>query len=96
MSYDSKNPANFDNTNSGVIFPNDKRQSDKSPTGKGSAEICCPHCGVLQKYWISSWIKVAKGSGNKFNSLAFTPDQPKINEPKPQSGIDFDEDIPFN
>lgn len=95
MSYDPNNRANFDNTNSGVIFPNEKRQNDKSPTGKGSAEVACPHCGVVQKYWVSSWVKKSK-AGKPFNSLAFTADQPQVNNtPAPKADGDFDDDIPF-
>ena len=93
MSYDPKNKANFDNTNSGVIFPNDKKRDERSPTGKGSAEIACPHCGAVQKYWISSWKKVSK-SNQPFVSLAFTADQPQVNN-TPKADLDYDDDIPF-
>lgn len=87
------NKADFDTTNSGVIFPNVKRRDDRSPTGKGEAHVCCPGCGLTSKFWISSWIKTSK-AGAKFNSLAFTADQPKVNK-IPVAGEDYDEDCPF-
>lgn len=85
--------------NSGALFKNDKKTSDKSPNQKGQGEICCPHCGAVSKFWISGWVKVMRNGVDRFISLAFTADTPNINQPaaKPpvKTDIDFDDDIPF-
>ena len=52
------------NDNSGSLFANDKRESDRHPNAKGSALID----GV--EYWVSAWTKTAK-SGQRYQSLAF-------------------------
>jgi uncharacterized protein (DUF736 family) len=49
--------------NSGVLFTNDKKQSDKHPDYKGNCTI------DGQKYWISGWKKTS--SKGTFLSLAF-------------------------
>lgn len=96
MTYDPNNRANFDNTNSGALFPNDRKQNEKSPNVKGEAHICCPHCGAVQKFWVSAWTKVSKG-GKKFMSLAFNADTTTAPAPKSAPSLDeeFDDDIPF-
>lgn len=52
--------------NSGVLFINHKRSTDKHPSMKGS----CLIDGF--EYWISAWTKQAE-DGGKFLSLAFRP-----------------------
>lgn len=90
----------FNSINSGALFKNDKKTSDKSPNQKGQAEVCCPHCGVVTKFWISGWVKVMRNGVDRFISLAFTADDKAVNSktPTPQTpkdDIDFDDDIPF-
>lgn len=53
----------FDPTNRGSLFKNDKKTEDKHPDLNGSINID----GV--DYWISGWSKVSKG-GQKFISLS--------------------------
>ena len=48
--------AEFDNTNRGSLFKNDKKTEEKHPDLSGSINIE----GV--EYWISSWKKVSKAS----------------------------------
>jgi hypothetical protein len=96
----SNKVPDFDKTNSGVFFVNDRKQGAASPDFKGNCETACPSCGTVSKYWMSAWKKMAKGSGKQFLSVAFTADDANINEPvksKPaKSGdFDFDDDIPF-
>lgn len=55
--------SNYDNTNSGALFKNDKKASDNHPDYKGSINVD----GV--EYWLSSWIKTSK-TGTKFMSLS--------------------------
>lgn len=57
----------YDNTNRGVLFRNDRRESDKHPEYNGSINID----GV--EYWLSAWVK--DGKKGKFFSLAVKPKQ---------------------
>lgn len=77
---------------SGSLFPNKKRDNDKSPNARGDALIG----GVL--YEISAWTKRDK-NGNPWQSLAIKPKAPRPQtEPAWGSDIrkaeDFD-DAPF-
>lgn len=89
----------FDNTNSGALFKNEKRANERSPEYKGECAPVCPHCGKKSEFWLSAWIKTMRSNtSKKFMSLALTPkDEPKkpaapvYNEPP----MDFDDDIPF-
>lgn len=64
----------YDNTNKGALFKNNKRKSDKSPEYNGSINVG----GV--DYWLSGWVKVSQ-NGNKFFSLSVQPkEQPSISE----------------
>jgi hypothetical protein len=89
------------NLNSGVLFKNDKRTSEKSPNSKGHCELACPHCGAVSKFWLSAWTKMMKNGVDRFISLAFTADDASVNKPvsapakKASDDIDFDDDIPF-
>ena len=88
--------SDYDNTNSGALFANEKRRTDNSPTHTGQCEVVCPACGAVTETWISAWVKVAR-SGKKFFSLAFRPKDETAapSTPAQQDGDDFDDDIPF-
>lgn len=51
--------------NSGVLFTNDKKETEKHPNYKGSIRVD----GV--DYWISGWIK--QSAAGKFMGLAVSP-----------------------
>lgn len=51
--------------NSGVLFKNDKRQTESHPHYTGSIRV------NGKDYWISAWIK--EGDNGKFMSLAVNP-----------------------
>jgi hypothetical protein len=84
--------SNYDNSNSGVLFKNDRKEKSTHPDYKGTASI------DGQEYWLSAWIKTAgpqaRNPGQKFLSLAFdvkeTP-RPPVNNPS----VGDEDDIPF-
>ncbi len=81
--------ADYDNNNTGALFKNDKKETERHPDYKGSATV------DGTEYWMSAWIKTSK-SGQTFMSFAYTP---KEERPKPEIPAlgDFDnsKDIPF-
>lgn len=93
--------ANYDNSNSGALFANERKRSENSPSHTGECQTTCPHCGAVTEFWLSAWVKSAKSSGKRFFSLAFTAkDQPNQSAPAPAPAggndeEDYDEDIPF-
>ncbi len=58
--------SDFDNTNSGALFKNDKEGNESRPDYKGSINVD----GV--DFWISSWLKTSK-KGVKYMSLSVQP-----------------------
>ena len=86
--------AEFDNTNRGALFKNDKKTQDTHPEYTGSLNVN----GV--DHWLSGWIKEGK-NGSKFFSLSIRPKQEaprQSSEPtrKAKPVDDFGDDIPFN
>jgi uncharacterized protein (DUF736 family) len=77
----------YDNTNSGALFKNAKKQKDTQPDYRGSLNV------EGTDYWISAWLKTSK-KGEKFMSLAVTlQDEQKQDKPK-QEAPSFDDDLP--
>jgi hypothetical protein len=68
-------PVAYDNNMTGVLFKNDKRETEKQPLYKGSCEI------NGQKFWISAWLK--DGRNGKCMSLAFKPADEQRQQPAP-------------
>ncbi len=66
--------AEYDNTNSGALFTNDRRTKPTHPNFKGSCTIKTPD-GELIEYWVSGWEK--SGKRGPFVSLAFEPKEKK-------------------
>jgi uncharacterized protein (DUF736 family) len=78
--------SDYDNNNTGALFKNDKKQSDRHPDYNGSCEVN----GV--EMWMSSWIKTSK-AGKKFMSFSFNPkDQPSAAQPTADTD---DDNMPF-
>lgn len=64
------NGGNRDYNNTGRLFKNDRKQSDKHPDYKGDAKID----GV--EMWVSAWVKEVQNgdnAGKKFFSMSFQP-----------------------
>jgi len=84
----------YDNTNRGVLFRNDKKESEKHPDFTGSIDVD----GV--DHYLSGWIKQSK-QGKKFFSLSVKPKQQVAQKAVQQAQkqfnqeVDYDSDIPF-
>lgn len=86
--------SNYDNTNTGSLFKNDKGDNEKRPDYKGSVNVD----GV--EYWLSAWIRTAgdnsKRAGEKFMSLKLeAKEQQQAQQPSPKPQAAVDQDIPF-
>jgi hypothetical protein len=98
----------YDNTNRGVAFINDTKESDSHPDMKGSINI------EGTEYWLSAWWKTPQKGGEDFLSFSVklkegqgqgqgqrsAPKRAAAPQPRgrgrPQSvQTDADEDIPF-
>ena len=85
----------YDNTNTGGLFKNDKGDNEKRPDYRGSINI------NGAEYWLSAWIRTAgensKTPGQKFLSLkAEEPFKKAEKESSPvQTGSFQDDDVPF-
>ena len=83
----------YDNTNRGVIWPNDRmREGKQDPEFTGSLNVE----GV--EYWVSAW-KRKPGAKEGSPSLSFSiksKDSQRAPNPGPQdAGGSFNDDIPF-
>jgi len=55
--------ADFDNTNRGALFKNERKETETHADYRGSLNV------DGTDYWVSSWIKTSK-NGQKFMSLS--------------------------
>jgi uncharacterized protein (DUF736 family) len=82
----------YDNTNRGVLFRNDKKESEKHPDFTGSMDV-----GGVDHY-LSAWVKESK-QGKKFFSISIKPKDavaaPALKQAKQSVEEDFEDDIPF-
>ena len=85
----------YDNTNSGMLSRNDRKEKDTHPDFKGSINVD----GV--DYWLSAWVKEGKPGGKmegrKYFSLSVSPKEQTAPKAAPQKAASFDQlddDIP--
>lgn len=92
----------YDNTNSGILSRNDRKEQPNHPDFKGQINVN----GV--DFWLSGWVKERNDGSGKFFSLSVKPKdaqpaRPPAPAPRqapaavtPLSGFDdMDSDIPF-
>jgi len=88
--------SQYDNTDRGVLFKNDRKESETHPDYKGSVNVG----GV--EFWLSAWIKTSDAKGKYMSLSVKAKEQAPANPPPaqaqqrraPQRGHD-DGDIPF-
>jgi len=74
--------------NSGSLFKNDKREKETHAHARGSALI------DGREFWVSAWTNT-RDSGEKYQSLKFSPkDENNAPNPNPPAD-DFDDTLPF-
>jgi len=81
--------SNYDNTNSGVLFKNDKKGNQKAPDYKGKVNI------EGKEKDIAGWIR--EGKSGKFISIKISEMMKKDNvfDNKPKTVFDNKTDLPF-
>ena len=64
----------YDNTNTGMLARNERKEKDKHPDYRGSINV------EGREYWLSGWLKEGKSGGKmegkKFFSLSVEPKTP--------------------
>jgi len=79
-------PTKYDN--SGILFRNKEKETEKHPDYKGEATI------NGAGYWLAAWIK--EGKNGKFMSLSLTPKQAAKEADKRAAADELAQDaIPF-
>ena len=78
----------YDNTNSGALFKNNRKETDTQPeyTGNVNAD------GT--EYWLSAWVKTDK-NGKKYFSLSLQPKERNYEDDIPEAPPIDDNDPPF-
>ena len=80
--------SDYDNTNSGVLFKNDKGDNDRRPDYSGKINV------EGKEFQLAAWIK--DGARGKFMSLKVSePYQQESQSPTSPPSEDFDDSIPF-
>jgi hypothetical protein len=82
----------YDATNRGVLFKNDRKQSNKSADYNGSINV------NGEQFWLNAWVNESK-SGAKYMSLSLKPKKTEAKAPAPETQPsledELDDSIPF-
>ena len=79
----------YDNTNSGVLFREEDKKSDKHPDFKGSINV------DGKDFWLSGWVNEKRDTGKKYFKLSVTPKDKEGQKSPPKTDGFINEDIPF-
>lgn len=74
----------LDKDNTGVLFPNKKKKTDKHPNLQGIALVN----GI--EYWASAWVNIDK-KAQKYISISFKPKESQTSTVQKK----IEDDIPF-
>jgi uncharacterized protein (DUF736 family) len=83
--------VSYDNTNTGALFKNKDKKSEKHPDYRGTVNV-----GGTE-YYLASWLKTSK-AGEKYMSLSVTEKNENNTRTPPREqpkSDDFDDDLPF-
>lgn len=75
----------YDNTDTGALFKNKEKSSDRAPDYQGNINV------GGQEFWLSAWLKESK-NGEKYMSLAVKAKEGGKQQGKRQT---VESDIPF-
>lgn len=82
--------SEYDNTNKGSLFKNDKGDNPKRPDYQGKINI------AGAEYRLSAWVQTPKSGGAKYMALKATEASETGFTPKPVPDLDVESDeIPF-
>jgi hypothetical protein len=56
-------------SNSGIMFPNDNKRTDRHPDLRGDGKVVCQHCGSVVELWLSGWRK--QGRKGEYLTVSF-------------------------
>jgi hypothetical protein len=86
----------YDNSNRGALWKNDRREKETHPQLKGSTNVVCPHCNKTTDYWTSGWTS-NDGGKKPLVSLSLQVKDQVVNAPAPAAtnDVSLDEDIPW-
>lgn len=79
--------SNFDNTNTGIIGKNNRKEKDSHPDITGSINV------EGTEFFLNGWLKERKDGSGKFYSLTVKRKE-AAPAPKAQASID-ESDVPF-
>ena len=77
----------YDNSNRGVLFKNDRKETERHPEYKGSINV------DGQEFWLSAWVK--DGKSGKFMSLSITPKNDQVVRQPEAAHAAAETDVPF-
>jgi len=82
--------SDYDNTNRGALFKNNRKEQDNHPDYTGSLNV------GGEEFWLSAWLKTSK-KGEKFMSVSVKPKEARRdsrNDERREAASDLD-DLPF-